>query len=174
MEPNRSNPVAEDETRRLTHYEAVKSRLEDDVHARIAEEALGASAAERAEAKAVAASLKHRAAVEVVESETELARGRRATRFSQFVDYAFGVVYGLIGLEFMLELLGARQSSGFKHFLDSVTAPLLGPFRGLIWDPSVGSLELRLSYLVAFVVYVMLHMATNGLLRLFVKRKSAL
>src|SRR5262245_39648030 len=130
MESKPLTPVAQDEARRISHYEAVKAKLGDDVHARIAEEAAGASEVERGEVKTVAAGLKHKAAAEVAEADVELARARRATRLSQFVDYAFGLIYGVIGLEFLLELLGARQASGFKHFLDSATAPLLGPFHG--------------------------------------------
>jgi uncharacterized protein YggT (Ycf19 family) len=78
----------------------------------------------------------------------------------------------LIGLEIGLELLGARQSSGFKRFLDTVTTPILGPFRGLLPDPAVGSLQLMLSYVAAFAVYVIIHQAVKRLLRLFAERQS--
>jgi uncharacterized protein YggT (Ycf19 family) len=95
-------------------------------------------------------------------------------RVSQVGDYVFFVIYGLIGLEVVLELFGARQASAFKRFLDTVTWPLLGPFRGLMPDPAVGSMQLMLSYVVALVVYALLHMALNGLLRLFAQRKSSI
>jgi hypothetical protein len=36
----------------------------------------------------------------------------------------------------------------------------------------VGSFRFMLSYIVALVVYLLLHMAVNGLLRLFVRRKT--
>jgi hypothetical protein len=38
--------------------------------------------------------------------------------------------------------------------------------------PGVGSFRVMLSYIVALVVYVLLHMAVNGLFRLFVRRKT--
>jgi len=38
----------------------------------------------------------------------------------------------------------------------------------------VGSMQLMLSYVVALVVYALLHMAVNGLLRLFAEKKSAI
>ena len=82
------------------------------------------------------------------------------------------MIYGLIGLEIVLELLGARQASAFKRFLDAVTLPVLGPFRGLMSDPAVGSMQLMLSYVVALVAYVLLHWAVNGFLRLFAQRKA--
>lgn len=166
--------VAQDEARRVAQHEAVKAKLEKDVHARITEESAASSPAEQAQVKSVAASLKHKAASEVAESEGELQRARSSTRVSQVADYAFFLIYGLIGLEIVLELFGARQASGFKRFLDTVTSPLLGPFRGLMPDPAVGSMQLMLSYIVALVVYVLLHMAVNGLLRLFAQRKSSI
>jgi uncharacterized protein YggT (Ycf19 family) len=166
--------LAADEARRVAQHEVVKGKLEEDVHARIAKESAASSPAEQAEVKAVAAGLKHKATAEVAETEGELQRARQMARVSQVGDYVFFVIYGLIGLEIVLELFGARQASGFKRFLDTVTWPLLGPFRGLMPDPAVGSMQLMLSYVVALVVYGLLHMAVNGLLRLFAQRKSSI
>lgn len=166
--------VATDEARRLAQHEEVKGKLESDVHERIARESASMTAAEQAEVRSVAADLKHKATSEVAETDGELARARRVIRISQVTDYAFFVIYGLIGLETILELLGARQASGFKRFLDTLTTPLLGPFRGLMPDPAVGSMQLMLSYVVALIVYVLVHLAANGLLRLFAQRKSSI
>jgi len=86
----------------------------------------------------------------------------------------FFVVYGLIGLEIALDLFGARQGSAFKRFLDTLTLPVLGPFRGLMHDPALGAVQFMFSYVVAMVVYALLHCALNGLLRLFARRKVSL
>ena len=169
-----THKLADEEARRITQHERIKGKLGQDVHERIAQEAATSSPAEQAEVESVAAGLKHRATAEVAETETELGRARRMTRVSQVVDYAFFVVYGLIGLEIVLELFGARQASVFKRFLDTVTFPVLGPFRGLMHDPGVGSMQLMLSYVVALVTYVLLHWALNGFLRLFAQRKSSI
>jgi uncharacterized protein YggT (Ycf19 family) len=166
--------IADDEARRLAQHEVVKSSLEKGLHDRIAQEAASSSPAEEAEMKSVAAGLKHKATAQVTETEAELQRARRVTRIAQVGEYAFYLIYGLIGLEIVLELLGARQASGFKRLLDSVTWPFLAPFRGLMADPSVGSMRLMLSYVAALVVYFLLHMALNGLLRLFAQRKSSI
>jgi uncharacterized protein YggT (Ycf19 family) len=166
--------LADDEARRIAQHEQIKGKLGDDVHQRIAREAASSSPAERAEVGSVAAGLKHRATAEVAETEAELGRARRMTRVSQVADYAFFVIYGLIGLEIVLELFGARQASVFKRFLDAVTLPVLGPFRGLMHDPGVGSMQLMLSYVVALVAYVLLHWAVNGFLRLFAQRKATI
>jgi uncharacterized protein YggT (Ycf19 family) len=166
--------LAEDEARRIAQHEQIKGKLGENVHERIAREAATSSPAERAEVESVAAGLKHKATAEVVETENELGRARRVARVSQVVDYAFFVIYGLIGLEIVLDLFGARQASVFKRFLDAVTFPVLGPFRGLMRDPALGSMQLMLSYVVALVAYVLLHWALNGFLRLFVQRKSSI
>jgi uncharacterized protein YggT (Ycf19 family) len=171
MEPNK---LEADEARRISQHERLKGKLGADVRDRIAEEAAVPSPAEARNAESVAASLKRKAAAEVVETEGELDRARRTARVSQFVDYAFFLIYGLVGLEIVLELFGARQSSGFKRFLDAVTTPLLGPFRGLMPDPAVGSMQLMLSYIVALVVYVLLHQAVRRFLRLLAERKATI
>jgi len=169
-----SQAVAADEARRIAQHELVKGRLEEDVHARIAREVAASSPSEQAEVKLVAAGLKHKATAEVAETDGELRRARSMTRVSQVGDYVFFVIYGLIGLEILLQLFGARQASGFKRLLDTVTLPVLGPFRGLMPDPAVGSMRLMLSYVVALLVYALLHLAFNGLLRLFAERKSTI
>lgn len=169
MEPNK---VAAEEARRVAQHERIKEKLEADIHGRIAREAAYESPSEHAALGSVAASLKRKAAEEVLETEADLDRARSLGRVSQVLDYVFLIVYGLIGLEIGLELLGARQASAFKRFLDLLTAPLLAPFKGLMPDPSVGPLQLMLSYVVGLVVYFLLHRALNALLRLFAQRKS--
>ncbi len=62
----------------------------------------------------------------------------------------------------------------FKRFLDTVTWPVLGPFRGLMPDPKMGSMQFMLSFIVALVAYVLLHWAVTGFLRLFAQRKSSI
>jgi uncharacterized protein YggT (Ycf19 family) len=164
--------LAAEEARRITQHERIKEQLEEDVHGHIAEKASSRSAAEEAELESVAKGLKHSAAAEVVETEAELQRARRLARASQVVDYVFFLVYSLAGLEIGLELVGARQFSPFKRFLDHVSAPFLGPFRGLMPDPAVGSFQLMLSYVVALLVYALLHSALRRLLRLFAHRQA--
>lgn len=79
----------------------------------------------------------------MVETETEVERAR----VSQVVDYIFYLIYGLITLEIVLDLLGARESNSFNRCIEALNRPLLSPFRGLLVDPSNGRFQLRLSYL---------------------------
>lgn len=165
--------VAADEARRVAQHESVKGDLREKVHADISREAEHPRPAERAGVAALADSLRRKAVGEVAGSERELERGKAFARYSQVADYVFYLIYGIIGLEIVLEALGARESAGFKRFIDTVAAPVLAPFQGLMPDPGVGRFRFMLSYVIALGVYVLLHMAVNGFLRMFVRRKTA-
>lgn len=164
--------VALDDSRKIAQHEAVKEEVRSEVNAEISLNANQLTEADQAKAKAVAANLKDKAIREVVGTENEIERARGVARVSQVVDYVFYLAYGIITLEIVLELLGARESSGFKQFIDTVSAPLLAPFRGLMADPSRGPFRLMLSYIIALVVYLLLHLAVNGALRLMVHKKT--
>lgn len=165
------NNLELDEARRLAEHEAVKGRVATDVRQEIAAEADVLTTPEQQEAAAVAARLKETAIADVGERETNLQRSRGAARLSQVIDYVFFVIYGLIGLEIVLELLGAREGAGFKKFLDAITLPLLAPFKGLLPTPSLGPMQLMLSFIFGLVAYMFLHLAINGILRMMAHRK---
>jgi uncharacterized protein YggT (Ycf19 family) len=163
-----------DESMRISQHEAVKSGVRETVHSRIVDSAEELSEKQQPRFQTVANELEQKAIREVVDTENELERGKQVARLSQVIDYCFYLIYGLIGLEIILELLGARESSGFKQLIDTVSAPFLYIFHNLMPDPTAGPFRLMLSYIFALVVYLLLHMAINGLLRLFVHKKTAL
>jgi uncharacterized protein YggT (Ycf19 family) len=103
----------------------------------------------------------------------EYNRIAQIARFSQVIDYAFYLIYGLISLQITLDLLGARRGNGFRNFVDTICAPLLAPFNSLMPSVGSGNFQLRLSYVFALIVYLLLHLAINGLLRLLAHRKMA-
>lgn len=165
--------LAVDETQRIAQHEAVKEEARRGVHAEIAREADRLDERDRQNAAAIGEGFKRKAMTEVVETDAEVERARTVARISQVIDYIFYVIYGLISLEIILDLLGARESNAFNRFVERITQPLLGPFRGLLADPASGRFQLKLSYIVALVVYILLHLAINGLLRLVAHRKVA-
>lgn len=162
-----------DEERRIREHEAVKDDVRQQVHQDI-ERDVRATPDDRVEEVAAAQTLKRKAVNEVAETEHELERSRTAARGSQFIDYAFYLIYGIIGLAAALNAIGAHEGAGFMRFVNALAAPLIAPFRGIMQDPVVGSSRFMLSYLVALAAYVLLHMAVNGLLRLFAERKTAI
>jgi uncharacterized protein YggT (Ycf19 family) len=171
---NDEEKLAADEARKQRQHEAVKGRVGENVHAEISREADRVTPREQDDASAVASSLKQKAVREVSATEAELGRTRVLARVSQVVDYLFYLAYGIISLEIVLEALGAREGAGFKQFIDTLAAPLLAPFEGLVADPATGNYRFMLSYVVALIVYFLLHLAVKGLLRLFVQKKTTL
>jgi uncharacterized protein YggT (Ycf19 family) len=95
-----------------------------------------------------------------------------AARVFSVVDYAFGALYVLIGIEIVLELFAARDQNAFKQFLDTLTAPFLGPFVGLLPTIHFGRSELELSFLAALVLYALVHYGLRRLLLLLVRPRE--
>lgn len=160
-----------DEERRLASHQEVKASIDDDVNARIKRESARVEPKESAEVAGVAQDLKQKSVHEAVSTDRELERGRTAARVSQVVDYVFYLIYGLIALEFLLGLMGARASNGFVQFIGTITRPLLAPFERIVGTPTSGAFQVRISYLFALVVYILLHLAINGAFRLVAHRK---
>src|SRR6185436_4168380 len=165
--------LAAEEARRAGQHEAVKAQVEGEVHADIAEQAAQAPR-ESERVHALAGEFRAKAVDEVVETEREVTRGRTAARVSQVIDYLFFVLYGLLGLRFVLALLAARSGAGFVRFIVAVTDPFYRPFRGIVASPSTdGGHTLLVPLIIAIIVYLLLHLAINGVLRIVAHRKTA-
>ena len=166
-----TNNVQLDEERRLAAHQEVKAAIDEDVYTRLKRESARVEPQEAAQLASVAHELKDKSAHEAVATERELGRGRTAARISQVVDYVFYLIYGVIALQFLLRLLGARSGNGFVQFIASVAWPLLAPFERIVGTPSAGAHQIQVSYLLALVVYSLLHFAINGGFRLIAHRK---
>src|SRR5579862_9101450 len=92
--------LSDDEARRLKQHEDIKREVRGEIHEEIRGAADRVQPVEQAHVHGVARDLKSRAIAEVVATEAELGRARTAARAAQVIDYAFSVVYGLIGLLF--------------------------------------------------------------------------
>lgn len=169
---NDEEKLAADEARKLQQHEAVKGEVREKVHAEISRQADDITPRDQGQAEVLASSLKQKAVREVADTEADLTRTRTVARLSQVVDYIFYLVYGIISLEIVLEGLGARENAGFKEFIDTLASPLLSPFRGLMADPASGNYQFMISYVVALIVYFLVHLAVKGLLRLLVQKKT--
>ena len=85
-------------------------------------------------------------------------------RALQVVNYLFGTLYAIIALVIALEAFGARDSNGFKQLLDGVSGPFLAPFRTLLPIVTNGASQVMTGYLVALVVYMLLHLAVRKII----------
>lgn len=166
--------LAIEEARRAGQHSSVKSQVEGEVQAEIAERAADQPAAESARIDQLAGEFHAKAVDEVVETEREVGRARGVARVSQVVDYIFYLIYALLGLRFLLALLAARSGAGFVRFIVTVTNPFYEPFRGIVASPRTdGGHTLMLPLVIAIIVYVLLHLGINGLLRIIAHRKTA-
>jgi uncharacterized protein YggT (Ycf19 family) len=165
-----TDDVGRDQDRQSSVRDDIRGEVDRKVGEAIARETDHTEPEERAEVESVARELKARSVDGLRRSERELGTGRRLKRIYQFVAWVFYVVYGLIGLMFGLALLGARAGSGFMKFMQLVTTPILAPFRNVMPDPAMGSFQLMLSYVLALVVYSLVHLALKGVFRILVHR----
>lgn len=167
------NKLAEEEAQRAANYEALKSNVKTDVTSEIAARADQTTYSEAHQMENIAGNMRGKAMNEIVETDREVERGRSLARVSQVVDYIFYIIYGLLGIRLLLNLFAARSSNGFVQFINSITNPLYAPFKGITGSPSVeGGFTLALPIIVAIVVYLLIHLAINGLLRIFAHRKT--
>ena len=168
--------LAADEARRSVQHEAVKSQVEGEVQAEIADRASQAPPpGEAGKIDEVAGHFRAKAVNEVVDTEREVERGRGAARISQVIDYIFYLLYALLGMRFLLALLAAHSTAGFVQFIVAVTNPFYAPFRGIVNSPSTNEGHtLLLPIVIAIIAYVILHLAINGLLRMVAHRKTAI
>lgn len=167
------NKLADEEARRSVQHESVKSQVEGDVNAEIAEQASQAPPGEARKIDEVAGQFRAKAVDEVVETEREVGRSRGLARVSQIVDYLFFILYALLGLRFLLALLAARSTAGFVQFVVAITNPFYTPFRGIVASPSTDQGHtLLMPIVIAIIAYLLLHLAINGLLRLLAHRKT--
>ena len=168
--------LAREEARRSMQHQDVKAQVEGDVNAEIADRASQKTpVSETGKIDQVAGEFRSKAVDEIVDTEREVERSRGLARVSQIVDYLFYLLYALLGMRFLLALLAARSSAGFVRFIVAITDPFYLPFRGIVASPSSGEGHtLMFPLVVAFIAYVLLHLAINGLLRLFAHRKTAI
>lgn len=164
--------VAQDEARQAAQHNAVKSQVEGTVNAQIAGEAAATPVAD-AKIADVAGQFRAAAVDDAVRGERVLGQARAAARGSQFLDYAFYLVYSLLAIRLVLALIAANSSNGFVQFIATVTNPFYAPFRGIVASPSAeGGNTLVVPIMIAIVAYALLHAAINGLLRMVGTRKT--
>jgi len=167
--------LAVDEAEREAAYENIKSTVKSEVGGEIAAEAATPTPAESAEVDNLAGGLREKAVGEVIQTEHEVERGRAAARVSQVVDYIFFLIYALLAVRLLLALMAARSGNAFVQFIQALSDPFYWPFKGIVPSPSTPEgFTLALPIIIALVVYIILHMAINGLLRMLAHRKTGI
>lgn len=168
------NKLAQEEALRVANYEAIKTDVKSEVGGEIATEAQRRTAGEARQIDDIAGDMRRKAVNEVAETEREVERGRTMARISQIVDYIFFLVYGMLAIRLLLELFAARENAGFVKFIKSATGIFYAPFQGIVPSLSKDGFTLALPIIIAIVAYMILHLAINGLLRIFAHRKTTI
>lgn len=167
------NKAAAEEARRAALHGSMKSHVERDVNQEIAERAEHETRGEAQRIDQVAGAFRGKAIDEVVGLDREVARARRLARLSQFIDYAFYVLYALLGIRLTLALMAANPGSGFVQFIRTVTNPFYGMFRGIVQSPTVeGGNTFAMPVVIAIAAYILLHLAIKGLFRVIAQRRT--
>ena len=167
------NKVAADEARRAALHGSMKSHVEREVNEEIAERAERATTTELQRMEEVAGRLRGKAIEQVVRTDRTVIRERGLARFSQYVDYLFYVLYGLLAIRLTLALIAANPNTGFVQLIRTMTDPFYSMFRGIVSSPVAddGS-TFALPIVIALVSYMILHLAVKSLLRLVVHRRT--
>jgi hypothetical protein len=167
------NKVAADEARRAALHGSMKSQVEREVNEEIAERAERATTPELQRMEQVAGKFRGKAIEQVVRTDRTVRRERGLARFSQYIDYLFYVLYGLLVIRLSLGVIGANSHTGFVQLIRDVTQPFYGMFRGIVSSPVAedGS-TFALPVVIALISYMLLHLAVKSFLRLVVHRRT--
>jgi hypothetical protein len=87
-----------------------------------------------------------------------------AYRATQVVWYIAGIIEALLGIRFILRLIGANASAGFVDAVYTVTQPLVGPFNNIVSNARVSGSVFDWNTLIAMAVY---WIAAWAIVRLF-------
>jgi hypothetical protein len=80
-----------------------------------------------------------------------------ASLAARVVNLITGILLTLLGIRFVLSLLGANQGNGFADFVYSITFPFVAPFFGLFgYTMKYGVSRFELETLVAMAVYALI------------------
>lgn len=101
-------------------------------------------------------------------------RPRSLARLAQFIGFVFWLLYSLLFIRLLLVFFAASSWAGFVRFVDTLTNPFYGPFRGIVANQTVaGEYTLAVPLLIAIVVYALLHLVISKLLRLIAYRATS-
>ena len=93
--------------------------------------------------------------------------------WARVVYYVFGVIEVIIGMRFLLLLLGANREAGFVAFIHSLSTPFMVPFDAVFKTQSAAGSSFELSSLLAMAVYALVAWGIVTLIRAVSPRRSS-
>ena len=102
------------------------------------------------------------------------AEGRlRTIQITRIMWTAVGILEILLGLRFMLKLIGANPGSGFAGFIYGITGAFTAPFNTLLGSPAAEGSILEITTLIAMGVYALFFWVVARVIRIATERTSA-
>jgi hypothetical protein len=74
-------------------------------------------------------------------------------RATQVVWYIAGLIEVILGLRFLLRLVGANPAAGFVDFIYALAHPFVAPFNGIVHNVSIEGSVFDWNTLIAMIVY---------------------
>ena len=93
---------------------------------------------------------------ETFTSDPYAVRREQTIKIQKGIYLLFGILEGLLGIRFVLGLLGANPAAGFAQFIYGITAPFMAPFMGLFGRPRFEGSVVEFNALAAIVVYALI------------------
>lgn len=84
-----------------------------------------------------------------------------------------GILEILLGLRFLLKLIGANAESGFSVFIYGITGIFIAPFNALIGTPTYNGASFEATTLIAMAVYALLFWVLVRIIRVASSQTSA-
>ena len=95
-------------------------------------------------------------------------------RLIQLIWFVAGLIDVLVGLRFVLLLLGASTASPFVVLVRNLTAPLVAPFQGIFPVSGTNGFVFEPASLVALVVYPLIALGLASLVRILSRPRPTL
>ncbi len=113
------------------------------------------------------------AATEQVTRDVAAERRQGLFQITRIVYTILGILEILLGIRFVLHLIGANAASGFATFIYGITGVFVAPFNGLIGTPASGGTTLEVTTLIAMAVYALLFWGVVRVIGIVADRPSA-
>jgi len=112
-------------------------------------------------------------ATEQVTRDVAAERRQGLFQVTRIVYTLLGILEILLGIRFVLLLIGANPASGFATFIYGITGVFVAPFNGLIGTPVSGGMTFEVTTLIAMAVYALLFWVIVRVIRIVADRPSA-
>jgi hypothetical protein len=106
-------------------------------------------------------------------SVTSVRTGDSYDRLIQGIWLVTSVVAVMLGIRFLLKLLGGSSQAGFVTFMYNITQPLVAPFHGIFNTTVQGRSILEPESLVAIVIYALIGWGIVSMIRVMARPRPA-